>query len=266
MNWLSRLVQRNKMEADLGRELQFHIAERISALKGSGLSEEEARRKVRQEFGGIEQVKEECREASSTLWFESLAKDVSHALKGMRRQGGLAPVGRTPVGNDSSEQLVARIWMDLRYATRLIIQNPGFAVVVILSLALGIGANTAIFHPDGEWLLYATKQLSGAALVIAGAFRPGVADRLCEPCESHVGTRQRERAGNGSAVDSWRFTTPVDPPITDREFTACAIWSSCRGGALYGPSCQRALIRPNLPEPGAGGSWISAGSHPDCKF
>jgi len=51
-----------------------------------------------------------------------------------------------PVGRDGSGRLFERIFADLRYGTRLLIQNPGFAIVVILSLALGIGANTAIFQ------------------------------------------------------------------------------------------------------------------------
>ena len=63
MTWWSRLWRRNKLDQDLGRELQFHIAERIAALKSTGLSEDEAHRQVRQEFGGLEQVKEECRNA-----------------------------------------------------------------------------------------------------------------------------------------------------------------------------------------------------------
>ena len=66
MTWWSRLWrQRNELERDLGRELQFHIAERIAALQSTGLSEDEARRRVRQEFGGIEQVKENVRELAN---------------------------------------------------------------------------------------------------------------------------------------------------------------------------------------------------------
>jgi putative ABC transport system permease protein len=51
-----------------------------------------------------------------------------------------------PVGGDGTEQQLARIWMDLRYGARMLLQNPGFAMVVIVSLALGIGANAAIFQ------------------------------------------------------------------------------------------------------------------------
>ena len=108
MTWWSRLWRRNKLEQDLSRELQFHIAERVSALKSKGLSEEEARRQVRQEFGGVEQVKEECREARGTRWLEDLFRD-------------------------------------FRFGTRMLLRQPLFTITAVLTLGLVIGANGAIF-------------------------------------------------------------------------------------------------------------------------
>lgn len=104
----SRFWQRNKLERDLGRELQFHIDERISALKTAGLSEEEARRQVRQEFGGIEQVKEQTRDVRGTHWLEDLLSDI-------------------------------------RYAFRTFKKVPTFTLACLLTLALGIGVATGIF-------------------------------------------------------------------------------------------------------------------------
>ncbi len=108
MTWWSRLWRRNKLEGDLGRELQFHIEERISALRSTGFSEEEARRRVRQEFGGIEQVKEECRDTRGTRWIENLYRDVRYALRSLSR-------------------------------------TPGFSLLAVAVLTLGIGATTAMF-------------------------------------------------------------------------------------------------------------------------
>ncbi len=81
MTWWKRLCRSNKLEQELERELQFHIAERISEWKNSGCSEETARQRVRQEFGGLEQVKETCRDARGTRWVEDLFRDFRFGLR-----------------------------------------------------------------------------------------------------------------------------------------------------------------------------------------
>ncbi|HEX4231102.1 MAG TPA: ABC transporter permease [Bryobacteraceae bacterium] len=116
MTWWSRLWRRSKLERDLARELQFHIAERVSDLKGTGLSEDEARRQLRQEFGGIEQVKEECRDTRGTRWIENLYRDI-------------------------------------RFAFRSLSRTLGFSLLAVAVLTLGIGATTAMFSITNTVLL-----------------------------------------------------------------------------------------------------------------
>ncbi len=108
MNWWGRLLRRKEQEAHLDKELHFHIEQRVADLTRSGIGEEEARRTVRQEFGGMDQVKEECRDARGTRWIEDFRPDA-------------------------------------RYAVRLLGRNPAFAAIAIATLALGIGINTAAF-------------------------------------------------------------------------------------------------------------------------
>jgi predicted permease len=110
------LFRRRAVEAEIDDELRFHLERQTEKYIQFGMSRAEASRHARLEFGGFDQVKQDCREARGITFLDSLLQDV-------------------------------------RYAFRGFLHNPGFTAIAVASLALGIGANTAIFTVAQHMLL-----------------------------------------------------------------------------------------------------------------
>jgi macrolide transport system ATP-binding/permease protein len=105
---LRSLFRPGAVESELNDELQFHFDEQVEKHMRAGLTREEAARRTRLQFGGLSHVKEDCRESRGITLLETIGRDISFAFRQLRR-------------------------------------TPGFTITVLLTLALGIGANAAIF-------------------------------------------------------------------------------------------------------------------------
>jgi predicted permease len=121
---------RDAVEAELDEELRFHLDHQIEKYRRAGLSKSEALRRARLEFGGAEQVREECRDARGTRWLEDALQDLKHAARAVRKY-------------------------------------PVFAAAIVITVALGLAASTSIFAVADAMLLRPLPYSDAGRLVLA---------------------------------------------------------------------------------------------------
>ena len=136
---LRSLLRRETVESEMEDELQFHSERQLEKYLKEGLSRDEAARRVRMTFGGMEQVREDCRDARGVSLFEDLVQD-------------------------------------FRYGWRTLLKSPGFALTALLTIALGIGANAALFSVIYSVLLSPLPFKDASRLVQLNEVTPQVGD------------------------------------------------------------------------------------------
>jgi predicted permease len=230
--WGKAVFRAGELDRQVGDELKFHIESYAEDLMRSGLSRQEAMRRARAELGSIAARKENCRAAWGTRVFDELRGD-------------------------------------LRYAARMLAKSPGFAIIAVGSLALGIGVNTVIFtaaqhmlldrlavpHPEQLRLLWWSQPDNGAVEDMWGEFDPDPAGGQRSTSFSYP-VYQQMRKANREMEDLFAFK-PLDRQVVTIHEQAEAVNAELVSGNYFAtlgvrPQLGRAIQDSDDDAPGSG--------------
>jgi len=189
---LLNALRPGRAEPETARELASHLTLLEDAYMRRGLRRDEARRAARRAFGGVAQTSELHRDARSFVWFEDA-------------------------------------WQDVRYAVRMLAQHPGFLLVVVVTLALGIGANTAIFSLVNAVRAGALPYVNSDRLVqLSGTVRRSGVERRWALYPDYLDWRaQAASFVDAAAFDPQKMTLtgPEEPERINTEFVSAPYFS-----------------------------------------
>jgi putative ABC transport system permease protein len=171
MGWLRGIFSRRSTFADLSEEMRSHLEERVEELVAGGVERREAEHQARREFGNFSLTERDGRD----VWRWSA---------------------------------VERVWTDVQFGFRILRKNPGFATIAILTLALGIGANTAIFSVVYGALLAPLPMPHPEQLVLVWSDDDG--RNVVSPGDFLDWRRENTVFQNLVAWDEWTFNLSVD--------------------------------------------------------
>jgi putative ABC transport system permease protein len=171
MGWLRGILSRRSTFADLSEEMRSHLEERVEELVAGGVERREAEYQARREFGNYSLTERDGRD----VWRWSA---------------------------------VERLWTDVKFGFRILRKNPGFATIAILTLALGIGANTAIFSVVYGALLAPLPMPHPEQLVLVWSDDDG--RNVVSPGDFLDWRRENTVFQNLVARDEWTFNLSVD--------------------------------------------------------